>query len=337
MKSNRPFFSIIVPVYNVEKYLCQCVNSILMQTYDDYEIILIDDGSTDSSGKVCEEYRRKAPNKICVIHQNNGGLSKARNVGLSQARGRYALFVDSDDFLLGEDALKEIANICCNQDMIAFEWKEIFEGEKLSLTEVSYQGLAISKPMDGVSFIEKILDIHPGIPWYSCMYAYKLAYIQEHDFCFEEGRAYEDILFTPKAVLNAESISILPYRVYGYRRSRLGSITATVKYKNLRDHLYAADNNVKLIHAMSWVNESLKRKLLSNFSEGYFSVMINVCALPNREDRKKIIQDLIKYRNIVKYACGKKQVLAREIMNIFGMMPAIWLLNARRIIKRRLK
>lgn len=336
MRNDTPLFSIIVPVYNVEKYLNQCVDSILKQTYDNYEIILIDDGSTDSSGKICEEYKRKVPDKINVIHQKNGGLSKARNVGLSCAKGEYVLFLDSDDFLLKEDVVEKLADSCCGQDMIAFEWKEIFEGDMLALTEISYQDFDIPGTIDGASFLEKILDIHPGIPWYSWMYAYKRAYIQEKQFVFQEGRAYEDILFTPRAVLNATAISILPYRVYGYRRSRLGSITATVKYKNLYDHLFAAASNVKMVQAIRQLNEDLKRKLLSNFAEGYFSVMINVYALANKEDRKKITEDLREYSYLALYACGKKQVMARKIMNTFGMMPAIWLLNARRVLKRRL-
>ena len=96
---NKITLSIIVPVYNVEKYLEDCVESLLNQTYQNYEIILVDDGSTDSSGKICDIVAESS-SKIKVIHKENGGLSSARNTGLRAARGRYIGFVDSDDYIL---------------------------------------------------------------------------------------------------------------------------------------------------------------------------------------------------------------------------------------------
>ena len=95
---NQPKISVIVPVYNVEKYLRQCVDSILVQTFTDFELLLIDDGSTDSSGKLCDEYAEKDA-RIKVLHQKNGGVGSARNLGLNQAQGEWVCFVDSDDWL----------------------------------------------------------------------------------------------------------------------------------------------------------------------------------------------------------------------------------------------
>ncbi|WP_227166600.1 glycosyltransferase, partial [Enterococcus faecium] len=90
--------SIIVPVYKVEKYLRKCVDSILAQTFTDFEVILVDDGSPDNSGKICDEYAEK-DNRVRVIHKENGGLSSARNAGIDVARGKYLGFVDSDDYI----------------------------------------------------------------------------------------------------------------------------------------------------------------------------------------------------------------------------------------------
>lgn len=92
------FISIIVPIYNVEKYLPQCLDSIINQTYKNLEIILIDDGSTDNSGKICDKYKL-LDNRIIVIHKSNGGLSDARNTGINIATGDYISFVDADDFI----------------------------------------------------------------------------------------------------------------------------------------------------------------------------------------------------------------------------------------------
>ena len=90
--------SIVIPIYNVEKYLNECVDSVIVQTYHDLEIILVDDGSTDNSGKLCDEYK-KIDDRIKVIHQKNGGLSAARNTGMDSAIGEYLYFLDSDDYI----------------------------------------------------------------------------------------------------------------------------------------------------------------------------------------------------------------------------------------------
>lgn len=116
-----PFFSIIVPVYNVEKYLGQCIRSVLQQKNSNYEMVLVDDGSTDTSGMICETYKTQVPGKIKVIHQKNGGPSKARNTGITHAKGTYIVFLDSDDYLLDDSILNRIEDKAQGQDMIAFE------------------------------------------------------------------------------------------------------------------------------------------------------------------------------------------------------------------------
>ena len=115
----NPFFSIIIPVYNVEQYLRECVESILMQSCDDYEIILVDDGSSDKSGKICDKYSEKN-NKIKVVHKENGGLSSARNAGIKIAIGKYIIFIDSDDYYDDKNLLFNSKNIFAknNADML---------------------------------------------------------------------------------------------------------------------------------------------------------------------------------------------------------------------------
>ena len=119
--------TVVIPVYNVEKYLKKCVDSVITQNFNDFEIILVDDGSTDNSGVLCDDYASKYE-FISVIHQENKGLGGARNTGIEAANGEYILFLDSDDFL-APDCLK----ICCekaeqyNCDMVAFKQQAIFE------------------------------------------------------------------------------------------------------------------------------------------------------------------------------------------------------------------
>ena len=107
--SNSVFFSVIIPVYNVASYLTECLDSVLSQSYRNFEVILVDDGSTDSGGSICDEYAQK-DRRIHVIHQNNSGLSAARNVGIALAVGDYILFLDSDDYWRDHSVLSILAN-----------------------------------------------------------------------------------------------------------------------------------------------------------------------------------------------------------------------------------
>ena len=114
---NNPFFSIIVPVFNTGKELKRCVDSVLFQSFHDFELILVDDGSTDDSGKICDEYKR-IDERVVTKHQKNAGCSEARNTGLRLASGEYLLFLDSDDLWTDHEALKEIFVIIKHNPMI---------------------------------------------------------------------------------------------------------------------------------------------------------------------------------------------------------------------------
>jgi len=134
-KNIVPKVSIIVPIYNVEKYINRCIKSILSQTIKEIEVILVNDGSTDNSGNIAEEFARM-DNRIQVIHKVNGGLSTARNAGLEIATGEYLLFVDSDDWL-DNDSIETIYNnaIEFNADIVAFDYRRVFEDEKNKIQE----------------------------------------------------------------------------------------------------------------------------------------------------------------------------------------------------------
>ena len=120
-------FSIILPIYNVEKYLPKCVESILSQTFTDYEIILVDDGSTDNSPAICDKFAKEHSN-IKVIHKVNGGQSEARNLGADTANGEYIIFIDSDDFIIKNDFLEKINKKTQNNaDLIFYKYQKYFD------------------------------------------------------------------------------------------------------------------------------------------------------------------------------------------------------------------
>ena len=121
--------SIIVPVYNVEDYIKQCLDSILLQTYTNFEVIVVDDGSTDSSSEICDDFAKK-DKRFNVIHKENGGVSKARNIALDNVNGSYVVFVDSDD-VLPKDALKKMIDetIATNSEVSVSKFNENFIGK----------------------------------------------------------------------------------------------------------------------------------------------------------------------------------------------------------------
>ena len=140
-KIENPLFSIIVPIYDVERYLTQCIESVLAQDYSNYELILVDDGSPDNSIDICIKYAKQYSN-IVVIHKINGGLSDARNAGIQIARGKYLMFLDSDDYWEGTNILSDLANISKeNPDLITYDLTFSYKDNKKEHYPISKDGL----------------------------------------------------------------------------------------------------------------------------------------------------------------------------------------------------
>lgn len=215
-------FSVIIPIYNVEAFLKECIDSVLQQTYKDYEIILVDDGSTDESGAIADTYARNYPS-INVIHRNNGGLSAARNTGIEAAKGRYIIFVDSDDYI-DKNALLNFANC-----VVRYKEPDIIAAQAYS---VNWDGNVKLKCKDhhhiegifsGRAFWEtaiKANEIFACAPFN----AYKTSLIRCTHIYFSEGLLHEDQLWTPTIFWNAKSVVDGDFIFY-YHRMRQGSIT----------------------------------------------------------------------------------------------------------------
>lgn len=227
-------FSVIVPVYNVAEYLPQCVESLLAQECGDYEIILVDDGSTDDSGKLCDGYAADHPGLIRVIHQENGGLGAARNTGLEGARGEYLLFVDSDDYLT-ENALSCLSRHVeeTNLDLYIFGFSHLRSGRIIP---------GEGNPLEG----EKpfALKDHPELlrclpsAW---MRLWRRSLFDDPTLRFPGRAWYEDLRTTPKAQALCESIQVLPERLYVYR-VREGSIMNNANLARNREIIDAMED-----------------------------------------------------------------------------------------------
>lgn len=207
-------FSIIVPVYNSEQLLSNCIDSILAQTFTDFELILVDDGSTDRSGKICDEYAEKDL-RIKVLHTYNQGVSMARNQGLSVAQGKYINFVDSDDWV-APNCLEKYAEarIDYDYDLVYAEMVRISEDGItfiISLTECSAES---DKDLSGV--FASLLEC--SVFGYTCNKSFKRDIIKSNAVSFnKEFRLYEDAVFTAIYCLYVHSVSLISSPVYFYR------------------------------------------------------------------------------------------------------------------------
>lgn len=209
-------FSIIVPVYNVEKYLDECVESIINQGFKDFELLLVDDGSTDESGKICDRFSNENDN-ILVLHKENGGLISARRLGLKNAKGEYCLFCDSDDFL-ELDALEKINNVIEKKapDIIIYN---AFSYDGLKKTDF------VEHPFDEGIIKDRQTLYKTFMLTYSidslCMKAIKREIIDiDKDYSkFYKCPFGEDKLQTAPLLINAKNVYYLPERLYNYRYS----------------------------------------------------------------------------------------------------------------------
>lgn len=253
----RDLISVIVPVYNVQEYLKNCINSILNQSYKNIEIILVDDGSTDESSSICDLYVKK-DNRIKVIHKENGGLSDARNMGIKSARGKYITFVDSDDYL-DENYVKALY---------------------ILITE-NNSDIACSRMKKTDSLNDKIINKNEKINIYNSIDAIKEILYQRNidnsapsklfkkdlfeNILFPVGYAFEDLDTMYKLFLQANKIVSTTNNYYLYYQ-RQDSILHTVKDKTINDLLTIIDNmNKNLINYGELKAPLMARTLNANF------------------------------------------------------------------------
>ena len=232
--------SIIVPVYQVEKYIRKCIESIQAQTFSDFELILVDDGSKDASGKICDEYAKK-DDRIKVIHKENGGLSDARNVGIQVSSGSYIALVDSDD-LIAQSFIEELYECCIKSNaMIAVcAYSKFSNGDEIIISNNQGNAQIIS----GRELVKQIYCGQAGkfgfVAW-NKLYSRKLFDSVQYPF----GRIYEDTFTTYKLFLNSNQIALLNKSLYFYRIRPESIMSARVSLKKIKDGIDADASVVK--------------------------------------------------------------------------------------------
>ncbi|MCH4158860.1 MAG: glycosyltransferase [Bifidobacterium minimum] len=233
-----PLVSVVVPVYGVERYLDQCVGSIVAQTYENLEIVLVDDGSPDRCPRMCDDWGLK-DGRIRVIHQQNRGLSAARNVGIENASGEYLLFVDSDDWI--DDHLVEscVAKALDESaDMVVFTYSEVSANGSVMRDHSSDRNFP--RERRSVNASAAIRYLLTRLPMYSWSYFAERDVYLRGNIRFPEGRTMEDIATTYRVFSSARSVFFLQESLYSYR-SRPMSTMSTPSLKRIEDSSRAVD------------------------------------------------------------------------------------------------
>ena len=321
------FLSVILPVYNVEKYLPECLESILKQKFKDYEIILVDDGSKDSCPNICDDFVLKHENAK-VIHKTNGGLSSARNAGLKIATGRYVYFLDSDDYLLNDDFFNKL-NILAEQDpdFIIFKHIRFFENSgRTSDCLYNYNFPFASYSNTVMELVKR--DAFYGMAWIKVV---KKDLLVNFNLNFIEGLLGEDMPWNFDLYLCSKSIALLDSVEYVYRQ-RDNSITTTTKLKNLTDFICILEDKYSAIIEKDCDNE-LKNALFGALAKYYSNLLITYVRVKDRE-KKAYLKRIKNLSVLLKYSLSSRPLKIRKIYRLFGLRLTLFLLS---IIDRKSK
>lgn len=286
---NHALISVVIPVYNVEEYLHECIDSVLRQTYANYEIILVDDGSTDSSGKICDEYADKAT----VIHQKNAGLSAARNAGFDASEGEYVYFLDSDDYILPE-TLEKVYSKALNDDadVVFFDAVSFADGD-FSVKQ-NYIRKNEYDTCSGIEMLEKLWkngDYHSAVP----LFFLKTGFLKENEIRFVNGILYEDMVYSYQVFCRAKKVSQC-HEAFYFRRYRHSSIMTSKKNKK---HFRSAASVYSEVKDYSVKSDIIQMQIAQKYVVRCAYNVFNIYEKLSKSEKKDVRKDLDFFRSDV--------------------------------------
>ena len=327
---NQALISVIIPVYNVEEYLRECIDSVLCQTYGNFEIILVDDGSTDSSGEICDEYVEK-DERVTVIHQKNGGLSAARNAGFAEANGDYVYFLDSDDYIsenafetLLETAQRDSSDIVFF-DAISFADTDDFTVKQNYIRKNKYQTDC------GINVFSKMTennDFHSAV----YLMLFKKSFVDNNNLFFVPGILHEDMIYTYQSLCLASVVSQCTDALY-HRRYRQNSIMTSSKTKK---HFTSCIDvcNININFTYETLETNITSEICSYLSRCAFNVF-NVYEKLCKTDKKSCkneLKDFIK-EILQKNTFGNTALKMRCYGKVFWFIYKIFEKTVGRLLK----
>lgn len=307
--------SFIIPVYNVEKYLGECVESILQQTYIDFEMILVDDGSPDNSPDLCDAYA-EMDSRVRVVHKQNGGLSDARNAGLVVAKGDYVIFVDSDDFWVGKDSLQQLMEVVDAHpdcDFISFNCSYYYQNTNTYKKWVAFdEKLAIPADKDTAM---RSLVASGTMPMSACLKVISRKSLLDMGLVFQKGILAEDIPWFIDLLEGCKKCMFVNHYIYAYRQNVSGSITHSggeYSFKNLFEIL---KSELGKIESRSFSSES-KLSLYSFLAYEYCILLSMLSSLPESKEHR---QELYTYKWLLNYTLNPKVRKVSYVYKFLGL------------------
>lgn len=327
MEYSSPFFSILIPAYNISKYIEECINSVRIQTYSQWEAIIVDDGSTDGTGEICNRFE-KEDGRIRVLHQKNQGVAAARNLLLKEARGEYIIFLDGDDFWYSEKMLFEVQEAIRKQnaDMVAW-WLKTFDNDTGESKENRNFIKEYTDCQTGKSFLKDMLSEGRNC-WWSWLYAFHRRLWKNCDNVFTPGRIIcedEEVVF--KIFLQAQRVWVVGKYYYAYRIKRRDSATGFLSFQGIYDRLDVAEINIRYLQKDKTVEKELKKDLIRNFSFTWMNIGANIYRIEgSRQDCFGILRNKKwMLRNLWRYGTLKSRIKV-ILVQICGVRLGLWII-----------
>lgn len=247
--------SIIITAYNVEEYISECLNSVLEQSYYNFECIVVDDGSSDRTGEIADRYAANDL-RIKVIHKENGGAADARNTGLQLSQGNYVTFLDGDDFYMNKDSINFLVDLMRKQNADIVQFGIMKARDYRAIPKIPPARRMTVVKFDGATELENE-KLHPS----ACNKLFKRNLLFENELVkFESGKTCEDIAWTAEVISRSSSMVFIDCKLYGYRQ-RVGSISKEITQKNCSDLLDALFKTRSILEEQT----GEKRRLLKEY------------------------------------------------------------------------
>lgn len=321
-------FSIIIPVYNAFEFIQNCIQSVVSQSFTDYELLLIDDGSTDGSEKLCDKWA-EIDKRIRVFHQPNAGAGSARNTGIISSSGDYLLFLDADDWWKDTNVLSELAKRIekCGADITSFNFQKDYQG----ILEAPYFSAATApeKATQQEAF-DYVID-HDL--WISspCNKAIRSKIIKENEIFFHEGITSEDIDWCLRLALQAEQLDYLNLVFFVYRQHST-STSHQISVEATQRLLQNIQECLSLLQKSS-VQQEKVNKLYSYVSYQYGTLLYSIAGLQKAEQRASFIKNAAYLKYLLSYSHNAKIRLLYVVCRLFGLRATILALQMKRIVK----
>lgn len=306
--------SIIVPVYNIVHYLSDCVQSVLAQNFQDWELVLVDDGSTDQSPALCEEWAKK-DQRIRVVHKTNGGLSDARNAGLLEAKGEYIHFLDGDDYYVSDNVLQTLMEQVEQYqypDTLLFCRVDKYEDTGKENKERPYDADFINQSSSTTIIFEHLLRTQ-RFNMSACFQILRREFLMDNQIFFEKGLLSEDVDWSMALWQHLKTVKAI--NCYGYcYRHRSASITTTLSIRNYQSYQYMFQKWIPLLQEKG---DTLAQLQLNYLAFLFPTLLYGFFLLP-KQDRHPTYELLNKMKTVLQYSATRKSNRVAVCVKIIG-------------------